>query len=93
MLMFQTSPSTPDLGPVVDMTVTPAGSKYKSGTCDVTVSFPATSATSATYSYKVVVTPGRVDAGSSFQISMFYFNSHLREDIRHLVIHERNLFK
>ena len=74
MLMFQTSPSTSDLGSVVNMTVTPAGGKYKSGTCDVTVPFPATS---ATYRYKVVVTPGRVDvsAGSSFQISMCCFHS------------------
>ena len=54
------------------MVVTPTG-KYKTGTCDVTVPFPDTS---ATYSYKMVVTPGRVDVpagfgtGSSLQISM-----------------------
>ena len=73
--IFQTFPSSSDLGSVVDMVVAPNG-KYKTGTCDVTVPFPDTS---ATYSYKMVVTPGRVDVpagfetGSSFQISMCCF--------------------
>ena len=54
------------------MAVTPTG-KYKTGTCDVTVPFRHTN---GTYSYKMVVTPGRVDVpagfetGSSFQIGM-----------------------
>ena len=68
----QTSPSSSDLGSAVDMVVTPTG-KYKTGSCDVTVPFPDTS---ATYSYTMVITPGIVDVpagfgtGSSLQISM-----------------------
>lgn len=47
------------------MTVVPSSNtKYKNGMCDITVPFPNTS---ATYSYKMVVTPGRVDVVASFE--------------------------
>ncbi|XP_070202821.1 uncharacterized protein [Littorina saxatilis] len=62
--LVQTSPSVSNQQHVNMTVVSSSNTKYKTGVCDVTVPFPDTS---ATYSYTMMVTPGRVDVVASFE--------------------------